>query len=138
MYFTLLRFMAVNAAIKKLILKGFKAPMPDKVASMLCLLAKAPVSDPGYLHEVKWDGYRIVSYSNRGVVRIDSRSSLDYTKKYPRIVEAIKSLKHDILLDGEVVVLNEEGRPDFDALQKYNGHDTPIFYYVFDVLSLEG
>ncbi|MES2648170.1 MAG: DNA ligase D [Bacteroidota bacterium] len=130
--------MGESTASKKLILKGIKAPMPDKVSPMLCTLTKAPVSDAAYLHEVKWDGYRIVSYSNKGAVRMDSRSSLDYTKKYPLLVQAIKSLKHDLLLDGEVVVINAEGRPDFDALQKYNGHHTPIFYYVFDLLWLDG
>ncbi|MES2648098.1 MAG: DNA ligase D [Bacteroidota bacterium] len=138
MSFTRFIDMAVSAAIKKLILTGIKASMPDKVAPMLCMLTKAPVSGREYLHEVKWDGYRIISFSNNGVVRMDSRSSLDYTKKYPLVAQAIKLLKHDLLLDGEVVVLNKEGRPDFDALQKYNAHETPIFYYVFDLLWLDG
>jgi bifunctional non-homologous end joining protein LigD len=75
---------------------------------------------------------------DKGKVRMDSRSALDYTKKYPPVAKALKELGHDAVLDGEVVVFNEEGKPDFDALQTFNGHDTPINYCVFDVLWLDG
>jgi bifunctional non-homologous end joining protein LigD len=118
--------------------KGQKSPIPSSVSPMLCTLTKQPIADPEYTFEIKWDGYRIVSYVNRGKVRMDSRSALDYTKKYPPIVEALKSLKKDIVLDGEVVVFNDEGLPDFDALQLYNGHNSPISYCVFDVLWMDG
>lgn len=69
---------------------------------------------------------------------MDSRSALDYTKKYPPVAEALKQLNHDVVLDGEVVVFNEVGLPDFDALQLYNGHNSPISYCVFDILWLDG
>jgi bifunctional non-homologous end joining protein LigD len=118
--------------------KGRKAAMPSVVSPMLCTLTKVPVSDPDYLFEIKWDGYRIISYVNKGKVRMDSRSALDYTRKYPLVVEALKSTGRDMVLDGEVVVFNKEGMPDFDALQLYNGHDTPISYCVFDILWLDG
>src|SRR6476620_6071524 len=108
--------------------KGKKSSIPSSVSPMLCTLTKEPVSDPEYLFEIKWDGYRIISYVNKGKVRMDSRSALDYTKKYPPVAEALKKLKKDIVLDGEVVVFNEEGMPDFDALQLYNGHNSPISY----------
>ncbi len=62
----------------------------------------------------------------------------DYTNKYPPVVSALKSLKHDVVLDGEMVVFDEHGHPNFNAVQLYNGHNTPIFYYVFDVLWLDG
>ena len=112
--------------------------MPAVVSPMLCTLTKAPVTDTDYLFEVKWDGYRIISYVSKGKVRMDSRSALDYTKKYPPVVQALKDLKKDLVLDGEVVVFNEDGLPDFDALQLYNGHNTPIAYCVFDILWLDG
>jgi bifunctional non-homologous end joining protein LigD len=118
--------------------KGKKSQMPASVSPMLCTLTKEPVSDPEYLFEIKWDGYRIISYVNKGKVRMDSRSALDYTKKYPPVVQAMKALKKDIVLDGEVVVFNKEGLPDFDALQLYNGHNSPISYCVFDVLWMDG
>ena len=118
--------------------KGKKSPPPATVSPMLCTLTKEPVTNPDYIFEIKWDGYRIISYVQKGKVRMDSRSALDYTKKYPPVVQALKDLKKDIILDGEVVVFNEEGLPDFDALQRYNGHNTPISYCVFDILWLDG
>src|SRR4051794_1420099 len=108
------------ATSKKQGSKGIKATMPTSVSPMLCTLTKVPVADPRYIYEIKWDGYRIISYVNKGKVRMDSRSALDYTRKYPPVVSALKELKHDVIFDGEVVVFNEEGLPDFDALQLYN------------------
>lgn len=118
--------------------KGTKSKMPAKVSPMLCTLVKEAISNEEYIHEIKWDGYRIIAYVNKGEVKIDSRSALDYTAKYPPIVAALKNLQHNVVLDGEVVVFNDEGMPDFDALQKYNGHDSPIHYCVFDILWLDG
>ena len=117
---------------------GKKLPIPSAVSPMLCTLTKEPVTNPDYIFEIKWDGYRIISYVNKGKVRMDSRSALDYTKKYPPVVQALIDLKKDIVLDGEVVVFNEEGLPDFDALQLYNGHNSPITYCVFDVIWMDG
>jgi bifunctional non-homologous end joining protein LigD len=125
-------------AIDDLKKQGVKKAMPKSVRPMLCTLTKEVVPDADYLYEVKWDGYRIISYINDGKVRMDSRSALDYTKKYPPVAKALKELGHDAVLDGEVVVFNEEGKPDFDALQTFNGHSTPINYCVFDVLWLDG
>jgi bifunctional non-homologous end joining protein LigD len=118
--------------------KGKKTPMPTSVAPMLCTLTREPVDNPDYLYEVKWDGYRIISYVKKGQVRMDSRSAKDYTKRYPVLTTALRELGHDAVIDGEVVVFNKEGMPDFDALQLYNGHDTPINYCVFDLLWLDG
>jgi bifunctional non-homologous end joining protein LigD len=118
--------------------KGKKGAMPASIAPMLCTLTKEPLDDPDYLFEIKWDGYRIISYVRKGRVRMDSRSAKDYTARYPPIVAALKELGYDAVIDGEVVVFNEEGAPDFDALQVYNGHDTAISYCVFDLLWLDG
>lgn len=115
-----------------------RSPIPASVSPMLCTLTKDVVDDPAYLYEVKWDGYRIISYVQKGKVRMDSRSAKDYTARYPVLADALKQLGHDAVIDGEVVVFNEEGMPDFDALQLYNGHDTPITYCVFDLLWLDG
>lgn len=121
-----------------LIKQGIKKAMPKTVKPMLCTLTKDVVADADYLYEVKWDGYRIISFIENKKVRMNSRSSLDYTHKYPPVAKALKELGHDAVLDGEVVVFNEEGKPDFDALQTYNGHHTPINYCVFDILWLDG
>lgn len=118
--------------------KRTKDPMPAKVSPMLCTLVREVPDLEDYLYEIKWDGYRIISYLQKGKVLLTSRSGLDYTKKYPPIEKALKSLKHDAVIDGEIVVFNEKGKPDFDAIQKYNGHNTPISYCVFDLLWMDG
>ena len=112
--------------------------MPEYIAPMLCTLVKDPVVSTEYIYELKWDGYRIISRVEGTELRMDSRSGLDYTAKYPLIAEALQSLGHDLMIDGEVIVLNEEGKPDFDSLQLYNGKRTPIRYCVFDLLYLDG
>jgi bifunctional non-homologous end joining protein LigD len=117
---------------------GKKQPIPAEVSPMLCTLTREPIDDPEYLYEIKWDGYRIISYVNKGKVRMDSRSAKDYTLRYPLIVKALKDLGHNAVIDGEVVVFNKNGLPDFDALQLYNGHSTAISYCVFDLLWLDG
>lgn len=127
-----------KSTIDELKTKGIHKAMPKSVKPMLCTLTKEVLQDADYLYELKWDGYRIISYIEGRRVRMDSRSALDYTKKYPPVAKALRELSHDAVLDGEVVVFNEEGKPDFDALQTYNGHDTPINYCVFDILWLDG
>lgn len=112
--------------------------MPEHLEPMLCTLVKEPFESDEYIFELKWDGYRILSRVQDGEVRMNSRSGLDYTSKYPLICEALIELGHNLIVDGEVVVLNEEGKPDFDTLQLYNGKRTPIRYCVFDLLYLDG
>jgi bifunctional non-homologous end joining protein LigD len=128
----------MDAAVRKLIQKGKKAPMPVSVDPMLCTLLREPFSNDSYIYELKLDGYRIVSFKKNGLVRMDSRSGLNYTSKYPPVAAALKKLKMDLVVDGEVTVLNNEQQPDFDALQKYNGHNTPIVYFIFDLLWIDG
>jgi bifunctional non-homologous end joining protein LigD len=127
-----------NTGLKELITKGQRSSMPSHLSPMLCTLIKEPLDDDDYLYEIKWDGYRIISYSKNGKVTLHSRSGLAYTNKYPNIVHELKALGHEFIMDGEVVVLNNEGLPDFNALQNYNGQDTPIVYYIFDIIWLDG
>ena len=105
---------------------------------MLSTLVKQPFSDGRYIFEVKWDGYRILAFCNKGAVKLQSRGGEDYTRKYPSIVAALKKMNLNCILDGEVVYINEQGRPDFDALQKVNGQQAPMVYYVFDLLWIGG
>lgn len=118
--------------------KAIPVKMPAKIRPMLCTLVKDPMNSDEYLYEIKWDGYRIISFADKSKVIMHSRSGLDYSAKYPLVVQALKDLKHDVIIDGEVVVFNTEGKPDFDAIQLYNGHGTPIQYCVFDLLWLDG
>jgi bifunctional non-homologous end joining protein LigD len=73
----------------------------------------------------------------KGKIVLKSRGDQDYTKKYPPVAAALKELDYDAVIDGEVVVLNKEGSPDFSALQNYKESDT-IALYVFDLLWCNG
>jgi len=108
------------------------------IQPMLCTLVTEPLQSDEYIYEQKWDGYRIIAHVDGKNVRMYSRSGLDYTSRYPLIAEALTSLGHDCVIDGEVVVFNQQGEADFDSLQLYNGKRSPISYCVFDLLELDG
>ncbi len=112
--------------------------MPERIRPMLCTFVKEPVYNEELLYEVKWDGYRIIAFKTKSKVRLDSRSGLDYTSKYPPVVAALKALDADVVIDGEIIAFNEEGKPDFNTVQNYNGHNDPIAYYAFDLLWIDG
>ncbi len=86
-------------------------------------------------YELKLDGYRALALRASGAVHLRSRKNKDFNSKYPGIVEALKSLPDETVIDGEVVALDKQGRPSFSALGTARGH---IVYYVFDVLVLGG
>lgn len=96
-------------------------------------------SDPAWLFEIKWDGYRAIADLRQKPARLYSRNGISFAEKYFPIYEALKSMNQQMVLDGEIVVVNEKGLPDFQKLQDY-GHNQqyPIFYYVFDLLYYQG
>ena len=95
--------------------------------------------DKDWLFEIKWDGYRAVSEIRKKVVLLYSRNGLNFREKYPVVGEQLKKINVEAVLDGEIVVLNDEGKPDFQLLQHYSENpDKPIQYYVFDLLELNG
>ena len=92
-----------------------------------------------WIYEIKWDGYRAIAEISPKVIQLYSRNGNDFTTNYPVIITALKCIKHHVVLDGEIVVLNEKGFPDFQKIQHYaDNTDYPICYYVFDLLSLDG
>lgn len=96
-----------------------------------------PFDDAGWIFEIKWDGYRAVSEISKGRVKLYSRNANDFSEAYPLLVEELKKIPLDIVLDGEIVVLNDSGNPSFQLLQHYNEDPHhPICYYVFDVLRI--
>jgi bifunctional non-homologous end joining protein LigD len=127
-----------------------KSPMLAKIQPMLASVIEKPFDDPNWLFEIKWDGYRAVSFIEDGDVRLVSRNQNDLSPRYPELQDLPKFVHgKTVILDGEVVVLDEQGRPSFSLMQQRTGirahgrqvvprHDLPIFYYVFDILYLEG
>src|SRR4051812_8641174 len=88
-------------------------------------------------YQLKFDGYRAVAFKTRGTVQLRSRNDNDFSTRYPSIVRALQDLPDETVLDGEIVALDEDGRPSFNALQN-QGSSRPIIFYVFDVMVLTG
>jgi bifunctional non-homologous end joining protein LigD len=89
-------------------------------------------------YELKFDGYRAVAFKSGGRVYLRSRNNNDFSVRFPAIVRGVAKLPDETAIDGEVVALDEDGRPSFNALQNYSSPNTPIVYYVFDVMVLAG
>lgn len=110
------------------------------MAYELCLAtaAKLVPSGPDWIHEVKHDGYRMLVIRENERVRLFSRNGTDWTKRYPWIVQAaLKNREQQFVIDGEAVVLGDDGVSDFNALHSRR-HDEEVQLYAFDVLALGG
>ncbi|MEP6684110.1 MAG: DNA ligase D [Parafilimonas sp.] len=107
---------------------------------MLATLTDEPFDDAGWIYEIKWDGYRAVSYLNKGSVEILSRNNLSFTQKFKEVTDALKLLNINAVIDGEIVATNDEGVISFQQLQNFanKGESTHLNYYVFDILWLDG
>jgi len=107
---------------------------------MLATLANAEdIPREGFEFEIKWDGYRILGRVAGGEARLYTRKEQNYTERFANVAkELVKALKTpDAVIDGEVCALDEEGRPSFSAMQQ-SKPGTPIVYYVFDLLEVDG
>lgn len=97
-------------------------PMPQRVEPCLALLKPKAPTGANWLFEIKWDGYRLAVHIEPGDVRIITRGGHDWTHRFPAIAAAAKDLDvHTAILDGEAVVLEDNGRSDFGALQRSLG-----------------
>ncbi|MBX8493237.1 DNA ligase D [Pseudomonas cichorii] len=113
---------------------------PEQMAPQLATLVEAP-PEGDWLYEIKFDGYRILARLHDGDVKLLSRNGNDWTDRMPQLASALKALKlKDSWLDGEVVVLDSQGLPDFQALQNAfeTGRSQDILYYLFDAPFLKG
>jgi DNA ligase D-like protein (predicted ligase) len=120
--------------------KKTKKAVPRFVQPMAALPVQRLPVGPEWLYEVKWDGYRVLIFKDEEVVRLVSRNEKDLTEAYPNIVAAAGQLEADqAMVDGELVALDAEGRPSFNALQHRGDHNKyRIAYYAFDLVHLEG
>ena len=118
--------------------------MPARIEPCLAVLANKPPIGPDWAFEVKWDGYRVAVHIEPNRVRILTRNGHDWTDRFPAIEAAARALGVTAVLDGEAVVLDEEGRSDFNALLKSlggRGGKRPareVMLYAFDLLYLDG
>jgi bifunctional non-homologous end joining protein LigD len=114
-------------------------PMPHRIQPMLATLVREPFDHPDWLFEVKWDGYRAIAEIRDGKVSLYTRNQISLNKKFSPVAEALQELGFEAVLDGEIVIVDDQGRPDFQMLQNYQkngrGH---LLYYVFDLLYCRG
>ena len=115
------------------------APMPHHVKPMLATLIKEPFDREDWIFEVKWDGYRAIAEIQDGKVSLYSRNLISFNQKFAPVTESLRKFRFDAVLDGEIVVVDDEGYPNFQMLQDFRksgkGH---LIYYVFDLLYFEG
>ncbi|MGB3184158.1 MAG: DNA ligase D [Cyclobacteriaceae bacterium] len=113
--------------------------MPHMVKPMLASLHDRVFDDEGWLYEIKWDGYRAIAETGEKGVKLYSRNGNSFLKKYPPLTEALEALPAPLVVDGEIVVLNEQGASDFQKLQNYDDAPSPnLYYYLFDILYFNG
>jgi bifunctional non-homologous end joining protein LigD len=114
-------------------------PMPANVRPMLATLVDEPFDRAGWLFEIKWDGYRAVAEVTRRGVKLYSRNHTSFNTAFAPVVESLKRLGREAVLDGEVVVLDHAGRSRFQLLQNYRRTgEGRLVYCVFDLLYLDG
>jgi bifunctional non-homologous end joining protein LigD len=124
--------------------------MPTVIKPMLATLVDDPFSDPNWIFETKWDGFRSVCFLKNGKARFLSRNQLEMSAQYPELAKVGDYVKaKQAILDGEIVALDEHGMPKFQLLQPRHGRKNAgdiarlatksrLVYYVFDLLYCDG
>jgi bifunctional non-homologous end joining protein LigD len=127
-----------------------RAPMPRIIHPMLATLTDHPFSSDDWLYEIKFDGYRAIAFIEDDEVRLVSRNQNEMTSLYPELHALPSQVKgQQVILDGEVVAIDDQGRPSFSLMQQRAGirsgikrtrpnAEIPVLYYVFDLLYLDG
>jgi len=116
-----------------------KGPMPRTLEPMKAQLVDAAFDDDRWLFEVKWDGIRLVSFIDNGKVSLQTRAGRIVDDEYPQLQAVSRLVKaKQAVLDGEIVALDEEGRPSFQLLQNRGKEPHPMQYVVFDIVYLDG
>jgi len=121
--------------------RAVKAPFPAAPRPQLATLSKEVPGGDDWLHEIKYDGYRLLCSIQDGRARLFSRGGLDWTDKLSLLASSARELPaREAVLDGEIVILRPDGTSDFQALQKTIGGGNPsgLVYYLFDVLYGDG
>lgn len=139
-----------KAKLGKLLESSKSGAFPTQVSPMLATLADSPFSLKGWFFEPKLDGVRAIAYIHGANVRLSSRRGLDLTEKYPAVRNSLEGYDGNYVFDGEVVALDENGKPSFQYLQQGSGGlrsfsarqnqeiKAHLVYYVFDILHADG
>src|SRR5262245_50432127 len=118
--------------------------MADRVTArfiepMLLLRTDALPSDASrWEYQLKFDGYRAIAFKSGGALHLRSRNDKDFSLRYPGVMTGLANLPGETVIDGEVIALDEDGRPSFNLLQNYGSSRASVLYFVFDVMILAG
>lgn len=115
-----------------------KGKSEHAIKPMLATNAGEPFDDPNWIFELKWDGYRAIAEITKRKVQLYSRNHQSFSEKYAPIIASLEKIPGEIVLDGEIVVLDKKGRPDFQLMQDFPNSKGELIYYVFDILYYEG
>jgi bifunctional non-homologous end joining protein LigD len=127
-----------------------REPLPEHIEPMKATLAKLPSEDEGWGYEIKWDGVRAIAYCEPGHVLLESRNLRDITSQYPEVGRIRQAVGGEaVILDGELVAFDDDGRPSFQRLQgrmhvvsesevRRRMGETPVTYVIFDLLYADG
>ncbi len=128
-----------TSAAKKSVKADPVETMPEFVEPQLCKSVERPPSGSGWVHEVKFDGYRVQARIEGGRAVLRTRKGLDWTAKFAAIAKAASDLP-DAIVDGEIVALDANGAPDFASLQAAisDGRTDDLVFFAFDLLFAEG
>lgn len=112
---------------------------PAHLQPMLATKINEPFNNADWIFEIKWDGYRCIASNIDDKIQLKSRGNISYNTVYQPIYDAFKEWGVNVVVDGEIIVVNEEGKADFEALQKWQQtKEGQLIYYVFDLLWLDG
>ena len=107
------------------------------IEPMLLLATEQLPSGAQWLYELKLDGFRAQGIKTGGRIQLRSRNDKGFSRKYPAIAKVLAAMPDDTVIDGEIVALDEAGKPSFSALQNYGAGDAQLVYYVFDVMIID-
>jgi DNA ligase D-like protein (predicted ligase) len=105
---------------------------------LLMRTEKLPEDTTRWAYQLKLDGYRAIAFKTGGKVHLRSRNDNSFNDRYPAVVRGLAGMPNETVIDGELLALDEDGRPSFNALQNYGSSTTPVIYYVFDVMVVSG
>ena len=112
--------------------------LPKRKAEFIVPMECAPVTKlldgPGWVYEIKLDGYRAIAVKSDRAVNLFSRRHKSFNRQYPYLVEALGELPEGTVVDGEVVALDDSGRPNFNMLAQFRSGASSIHYFIFDLL----
>jgi bifunctional non-homologous end joining protein LigD len=133
-----IKSLKLSREARALLQKGKKSPIPRDIEPMLATLVNEPVEETGWHYEMKWDGYRALAFMD-GTIDMRSRNNKSFNEKFYPLPQSLEQWGIRAVVDGEIVVINQHGIPDFSGLQLWRSEDDgQLIYYLFDLLWLDG